>query len=107
MRDAKAIALRNDRFRKTMISDSRHRTVLTASVAESQSRDKIIEAVRNFDEFTGGNDPHGEHDFGRVNVDGDSYYFKLDYYDLNYEYGADPDEEEYALLLTIMHTSDY
>ena len=101
------IKLRNDTFRKSLRPDSKHRCVLTESVSESPNREEILEAVKNFDSFSGDNDPHGEHDFGSVIVGGEKYFFKFDYYDLNYEYGADQREEEYALLLTIMHASDY
>lgn len=107
MRSVDEIKKRNDAFRKSLIRDSKHKVVLTESVHESPNKDLIIEAIRNFDSFSGENDPHGEHDFGSVVVAGEKYFFKFDYYDLQYEYGADPKEEDYALLLTIMHASDY
>lgn len=102
-----SIKARNDRLRKTLISDSKNRIVVTASVNASENREAIIEAVRLFDNFTEANDPHGEHDMGAVEVGGRKYFFKFDYYDSNFEYGADPYTEDYNLVLTIMDASEY
>lgn len=102
-----SIKARNDLLRKTLISNGKNRVVLTASVNASENREAIIEAVRLFDDFNSGNDPHGEHDMGSVEVGGRKYYFKFDYYDSNFEYGADPYTEDYNLVLTIMDASEY
>lgn len=102
-----SIKERNDRLRKTLTPDGKNRIVLTASVNASDNREAILDAVRMFDGFNSGNDPHGEHDMGSVGVGGRKYYFKFDYYDLNFEYGADPYTEDYNLVLTIMDSSEY
>jgi hypothetical protein len=56
---------------------------------------RAVKAVRDFDNFTDGNDPYGEHDFGSFEMDGVRMFWKIDYYDLEMEYGspdpADPD----------------
>jgi hypothetical protein len=108
IRDSKAIAGMNDLFRKTMIRTPRHKIVLTEGVATSPIREKVIDAVRSFDTFTSDNDPYEEHEFGMVVVDGEKFFFKIDYYDVEFEYGADPHEDkDLALALTIMRADEY
>jgi hypothetical protein len=107
MKTVKDIAKRNDDFRKSLKSDANHKVVLTSAVADDPSVDKIIERVKDFDSFSSANDPHGEHDFGSFEINGEKYFFKIDYYDLDFNYGADPKEDEYSCLLTIMQASDY
>ena len=105
---AEAIRDLNDWFRCTLEGGA---VLLTAGVValggEAQAR--IIEAVRAFDDFTPENDPHGEHDFGSLEVDGEQIFFKLDYYDLtraiHSENPADPSVTE--RVLTIMLASEY
>jgi hypothetical protein len=97
----------NDKLRKSLANTSRSRVVLTPGVRESDNQSEILEAIRSFDSFSGDNDPHGEHDFATVKVGGESYMFKIDYYDLNTEYGVDPTEEDCIRVLTIMHASEY
>ena len=105
---AEAIRDLNDGFRCTLEGGA---VLLTAGVValgeETQAR--IIEAVRTFDDFTPENDPHGEHDFGSLEVDGEQIFFKLDYYDLtramHSEDAADPSVTE--RVLTIMLASEY
>jgi hypothetical protein len=38
-------------------------------------------AVARFDAFTPDNDPHGEHDFGLLTVEGRACLFKIEYLD--------------------------
>jgi hypothetical protein len=42
---------------------------------------KLFSLVQEFDQFTGDNDPYAEHDFGKVTLNGEDYFFKIDYYD--------------------------
>jgi hypothetical protein len=100
----------NDAFRKS--HDPRlGKVMLTAGVAglSSEARAIAIETTRNFDAFTGDNDPHGEHDFGSFEVAGNKFFFKLDYYDRNLEFGSDDpaDPAKTARVLTIMFSEEY
>ena len=98
----------NDWFRCTLDGGA---VLLTAGVIAlgTETQASIIEAVRTFDDFTPENDPHGEHDFGSLEVDGEQIFFKLDYYDLtramHSEDAADPSVTE--RVLTIMLASEY
>lgn len=70
----------------------------------TQHMSKVLKAVRTFAAFTPGNDPWGEHDFGKVAVDGTAYVWKIDAYDLNLEFGspAPADKSVTRRVLTIM-----
>jgi hypothetical protein len=81
----------NDVFRTTWLTDKVFMTSGIKSLPDAiQSR--IVEAVQRFDAFTPDNDPHGEHDFGAVTVEGHKVFWKIDYYDPTMEYGAYSDE---------------
>ncbi len=59
--------------------------------------------------FTEDNDPYGEHDFGSIERNDEKYFWKVSYYDQNYEYGSeDPaDTTLTRRVLTLMHSSEY
>lgn len=68
-----------------------------------------IKAIQSFDAFTPDNDPHGEHDFGSVQVEGETLFWKIDYLDNDREY-ASPDPSNADLterILTLMLASEY
>ena len=75
----------NDNFRKTF---SGGRVMLTCGInAKSQSEQaEILNQVRCFNNFTTANDPYNEHDFGSFNYKGEQIYWKIDYYDKNYQF---------------------
>lgn len=41
---------------------------------------QLIRLVQQFDSFTSDNDPYQEHNLGKVTLDGEDYFFKIDYY---------------------------
>ena len=98
----------NDNFRKTFIGG---RVMLTSGIrAKTQDEiAEILEKVRSFDNFTTANDPYGEHDFGSFDYKGQKIFFKIDYYDLNYEYMSEnpSDPTTTNRVLTIMLASEY
>jgi hypothetical protein len=102
------IAQLNDAFRRTFIGG---KVLLTATVAAlpTNRRNGVLTSVRLFGPFNGDNNPHGEHDFVSVKVDGETYFGKIDYYAPNMEHGSeDPaDEAKTVRVLTIMHSSEY
>ena len=68
---------------------------------------RIDVAIADFAAFD--NDPQGEHDFGRVEVDGETVVWKIDCYDRNLE-GASEDAADPAVtrrVLTIMLSDEY
>ncbi len=105
---AEKIAKANDLLRTTMTQSKQNRVVFTAGVAHDPSLREILWAVLAFKDFTPDKDPHGEHDFGKVTINGTDYFFKIDYYDDQFEYGLDPYEEEpVCRVLTIMRADEY
>lgn len=102
------IATLNDNFRKSFIGGQ---VLLTAGIAAMSSEDKsnIVSLVQNFDNFTPSNDVYGEHDFGSFDYKGNKIFFKIDYYDLNYEFmsknPANPDITN--RVLSIMLAEEY
>lgn len=69
----------------------------------------ILHEVATFDGFTGDNDPYGEHDFGGLEHDSRTIFWKIDAYDKSMEYGSpDPSNRDATTrVLTIMLASEY
>ena len=102
------IRVLNDNFRSTFVGG---RVLTTAGVAELpvDTKAQLLLAVQSFSNFTKDNDPHGEHDFGSFEVEGETYCFKIDYYALDLDGGSEePDEpEKTTRVLTIMRVDEY
>ena len=120
---AEKIAVLNDQLRKCYTQGTaqpKHSTILFAGDLGNELgntfltdrldlQNKILAAVANFGPFTEDNDPWGERDGGGFELDGESYRWKIDYYDLAREYGSeDPaDPEQTHRVLTIFYSRDY
>ena len=83
--NTKRIAELNDKFRTTLIGG---KVILTSGIASlpTEQQQEIINKVKTFNIFTEDNDPYGEHDFGCFDYHGQQIFWKIDMYDLNYEY---------------------
>jgi len=110
MTDARTERIRvlNDTLR-TLLKGGK--IMMTAGV-QALGRDMVAVALTRtqvFDEFTADNDPHGEHDFGKFELDGTEFFFKIDYYDERMEGGSeDPsDPAKTTRVLTLMLASEY
>ena len=105
---ADRIRLLNDSLRTTFRGG---RILTTAGVAElpSDVKANVLLSVQRFADFNPENDPHGEHDFGSFEIDGVTYFFKIDYYSADMQGGSeDPaDPETTARVLTIMRADEY
>ena len=77
--------------------------------APSRDIDEIITKIRQFNNFTEDNDPYGEHDFGEIDYKENTVFWKIDYYDLNFEYGSENPEDSSVTkrVLTIMLAEEY
>jgi Protein of unknown function (DUF3768) len=102
------IAERNDEFRRTGVGGRRYITNGICALP-ADTIGEIIQWVRWFDAFTPENDPHGEHDFGSFDRDGQTIFWKIDLYDNDLKFGS-PNPEDPAVttrVLTIMLAQEY
>jgi hypothetical protein len=93
------IAQQNDQFRKAMgtigyIRDRIPGKYMMSRGISSLSETEQIEVLiktRDFNDFDENNDPHGEHDMGRFQLEDNKtdIMWKIDYYDPNYQYGSE------------------
>ena len=107
---SETIAFYNDAFRKSP-TQQMGRLMMTRGVADMEVLDrlKVMALVQDFGDFTPDNDPYGEHDFGAFEYKGDKFFWKIDYYDMNYEYGSpEPANAELTRrVLTVMFAHEY
>lgn len=105
---AAAIHNKNDAFRKSF---SGGRVLLTPGVSNLSADHQltVISAVQTFDDFSPDNDPYGEHDFGAVTLKDAVFFWKIDYYDLDLQFGSsDPaDDDVTRRVLTVMRAEEY
>ena len=106
--NARVIRILNDNFRSTFVGGQ---LLMTAGVdaLPVDTKARVLLAVQSFSNFTKDNDPHGEHDFGSIEIDGETYFFKIDYYDLAMQFGSEnpADPEQTTRVLTIMRADEY
>ena len=92
--DAMRIRALNDAFRRAPeligAQIAHNRLFVTRGVAARGAAfvDRAVRAVREFDAFSEANDPYGEHDFGTFQIDGETLFWKIDYYDTELNYGS-------------------
>jgi hypothetical protein len=103
------IRVLNDNFRSTFVGGQ---VVMTAGVnaLPIDTKARVLLAVQSFSNFTKDNDPYGEHDFGSIEIEGDTYFFKVDYYAApDMDGGSDDpaDPEQTTRVLTIMRADEY
>ena len=106
------ITLLNDRFRKTIFFRPLRSGKLVLTRGIGTLPDDQLKAVAlatiNQSEFDEGNDPHGEHDFGIVQLHNlPKCYWKIDYYSsASMQYGTEDLINAYRVL-TVMLADEY
>lgn len=108
MSNAARIAALNDAFRANPVLGT---FVLTAGIRNNSSENiaNIISKVRNLNDFNEVNNPYGERDFGAFDFKGQKIFWKIDYYDRNFEF-ASPDAADPTVtnrVLTVMYADEY
>jgi hypothetical protein len=65
--------------------------------------------VATFSDFTPENDPLGEHDFGSFTLVGRRFFWKIDYYDKQLQYGSESPADPCVTtrVLTLMLACEY
>jgi len=107
--EACKIAVLNDLCRKAMGIAGRLYQTSGISSLPLEDQSAIREKVEAFNDFTPGNNPHGERDFGAFEHNGNKIFWKIDYYDTTVTKGSeDPsDPKQTVRVLTIMLASEY
>ena len=100
----------NDKFRVAVLTEPQEngRCIVTANVhaLDPDVKMSILQKVSAFDNFTEGDDPYGEHDFGVIEGV-PRVYWKIDYYaDEKVDAGAEDIKSAYRVLI-IMLADDY
>jgi hypothetical protein len=98
----------NDEFRQTFVGG---RVMMTDGINALPDviKAQVLSSVRQFTDFTPDDDSHGEHDFGAFEVDGEKFFWKIDYYDKSLDAGSEnpADPAITTRVLMIMLASDY
>lgn len=113
------IAALNDELRHGLVVKSSGEVFLTSGMVALcgsltshtgwQRQAELLRIVRDFDAFSEDNDPHSERDFGSFNFGEVKCFWKIDYYDLNREFGSEnpADPAVTCRVLTIMRADEY
>ena len=107
-RITQSIALLNDQTRITLTNC---KLMITRGIdlLGAEAVDCILHLVMRFDDFSERNDPFGEHDFGAIEYEGNTVFWKIDYYDLDLmNHSPDPSDPHVTRrVLTIMLGEEY
>jgi DNA-directed RNA polymerase subunit RPC12/RpoP len=102
------IAAFNDQFRRTL---SGGKVLMTAGVNElpDMVKAEAFCTIAAFSDFTSGNDPHGERDFGSFELCGRKLFWKIYYYGPDLQSGSeDPSDPAKTMrVMTIMLAEEY
>ena len=102
------IRVLNDQFRRDLQGGT---ILLTHGVRGLGSGfvEQALLAVARFNDFTEANDPHGEHDFGLIQIDEQSLFWKIDYFDEGLSAAADDPSNPITChrVMTIMLAEEY
>ena len=107
-RTTQSIALLNDQARTTLTNC---KLIITQGIdlLGNEAVDCILDLVKRFDDFSERNDPFGEHDFGAIEYEGNTIFWKIDYFDLDLiNQSPDPSDPHVTRrVLTIMLGEEY
>ena len=98
----------NDELRQYLLGGL---AVITPGVAAlgQQAVERIVKTIAVYDDFCHANDPHEEHDFGSFEANGQTIFFKIDYFDKTLTYHS-PDPSDASMterVITIILAEEY
>ena len=103
-----AIRVLNDDLRQNLTVGT---ALITTGVAVlgAEAVARIVKTIAVYDDFCHDNDPYQEHDFGSVEVDGHTTFFKIDYFDptLTRHSSDRADPNATQRVITIMLAEEY
>jgi hypothetical protein len=98
----------NDELRQNLAVGT---ALITAGVAAlgAEAVARIVKTIAVYDDFCHATDPYEEHDFGSFDVDSQTIFFKIDYYDKALAFhSSDPaDPSVTERVITIMLAEEY
>ena len=98
----------NDNLRQNLTVGT---AFITAGVAAlgPEAVARIVKTIAVYDDFCHANDPHEEHDFGSFEVDGQTIFFKIDYFDKALvSHSPDPTDSSITeRVITVMLAEEY
>jgi len=108
MSQPEEICALNDQLRQTLNTGL---VVITPGIAAlgPAGVERIVKTVSVYDDFCRANDPHDEHDFGVFEAEGQTIFFKIDYYDNTLSHHS-PDPADPTVtkrVITIMLATEY
>ncbi len=106
--DTDRIRTLNDEQRRNLLGG---KAVMTRGIAAlgAAAVQRLVQTIAVFDDFCTANDPHGEHDFGAFDFDGVEIFFKIDYFDRDFQFHS-PDPSNPAVterVITLMLAEEY
>ncbi|MDF1803578.1 DUF3768 domain-containing protein [Thalassovita sp.] len=117
VKEAALIAAQNDAFRRSILGTTvaadapQGQFVMTRGVAAfgPDAQLALTRRVAAFDTFNTDSDPHGWHEMGVIDLYGTTVWFKIDLYDVDYQYGShEPsDPAQTRRVLTLLLPSEY
>lgn len=105
---AELIARLNDTLRKTSKGGQIVITRGLHDLAEFNVSE-LLKALAGYEDFDATNDPHGERDFGAIDLWGAEILWKIDYYDAELRFGSDDplDYSNTQRVLTVLLAEEY
>lgn len=107
---AEVLAIRalNDKLRQTRIGGHVFLSQGIAALGAGMIGE-ILSLIATFQEFTGENDPYGEHDCAIIHWEGHRVLWKIDYYDPTLRYHSDDptDPVKTIRVMTVMFAAEY
>lgn len=101
----------NDQLRRSLpfAPSSLGQVHYTPGFASLEQPERFLEAIRQMKDFSADNDPYLEHDFGQVEIDGVTVFWKIDYYAPDVAQGSETpwDAEATRRVLTLMLAEEY
>ena len=105
------IAELNDQLRQNLFTPGLNRVFVSAAVSSLPylERARLLDRVQKFNDFNESNDAYQEHDFSRIEHNGITYFWKIDYYNKTMDAGSEnPADETITIrVLTIMRSDEY
>jgi hypothetical protein len=88
---------------RTTMTGGKVMTTAGVNALPTDGQPIVIRRVATFSNFNSNNDPHGEHDFVLFTLAGETFFWRIDYYDTNMKLSsedpADPTKTTRVLII--------